>query len=432
MKKFTLFLSAMTMAAGAFAAAPEVGGHYVIKNNRGGNYLAYDANGLVHERIADYTTHLYRTGDVAANCIWTVSAGSAEGTVVLKNYTADTYLVAFTDEMSNTIDGTTYTYVIANTADAAVDLSITECANFAGAYSISIANTEGNVSIDADNWNNTFCGNWIPNDGGTAWFFTAIDLEEGDVEKALFTQVVAVDYIDQLNAYIDAVPAAVKAELVAGIEAIEALTGEDATAAKAAEVKNAAMEAAAEALALGLNDKVFAIKNARRAAMELAGGSFLTTDVAQGKFVNAESYDADQAHFTFKAANGGYKICNVATGSYIGEGSAITTDEAAAVVVYPYLAKGGAYYGVSMPFAADHTGQGLNIDTNGNPLTTWSCTDAGSIWSLIDVEEDAIESIEAEKTPAPAKKGIFDLQGRQLAVPVRGINIIDGVKVYVK
>ncbi len=427
MKKFTLFLSAMTMAAGAFAAAPEVGGHYVIKSNRGGNYLAYDAAGLTHER-QDYTTHLYRTGDVAANCIWTVSAGSAEGTVVLKNYTADAYLVAFSDELTNG----TYTNVIANTSEEAVDLSVTECANFAGAYSISIANTEGNVSIDADNWNNTFCGNWIPNDGGTAWFFTAIDLEEGDVDKALFTQVVAADYIDQLNAYMAAVPQVVKAELVAGIEAIEALTGDDATAAKAAEVKTAALEAASEALATGLNDKVFAINNARRADMECTGGSFLTTDVALGKFVNAESYDAEQAHFTFKAADGGYKICNVATGSYIGEGSAITADEATAVVVYPFLTKGGAYYGVSMPFAADHTGMGLNIDTNGNPLTTWSCIDAGSIWSLIDIEEDAIESIEAEKTPAPAKKGIYDLQGRQLAVPVRGINIIDGVKVYVK
>ena len=65
--------------------------------------------------------------------------------------------------------------------------------------------------------------------------------------------------------------------------------------------------------------------------------------------------------------------------------------------------------------------------------TTWPWSDFGTIVALTD--EDAIEEVKASK--ATAEMARYDLQGRQIAQPQKGINIIrysDGTskKVLVK
>ena len=49
-----------------------------------------------------------------------------------------------------------------------------------------------------------------------------------------------------------------------------------------------------------------------------------------------------------------------------------------------------------------------------------------------DYEEFEFSSIEQIEAPSAAAAGIYDLQGRRLNAPIRGINIINGKKILVK
>ncbi|MDE6146233.1 MAG: hypothetical protein K2F96_08140, partial [Muribaculaceae bacterium] len=60
----------------------------------------------------------------------------------------------------------------------------------------------------------------------------------------------------------------------------------------------------------------------------------------------------------------------------------------------------------------------------------YAAADGGSIFVLKDKGDDS--SIDEISVVAPAVQGIYDLSGRKLSAPVRGINIINGKKVLVK
>ncbi len=72
-------------------------------------------------------------------------------------------------------------------------------------------------------------------------------------------------------------------------------------------------------------------------------------------------------------------------------------------------------------------GQGYSIHLWNNPADQ----DAG-LYTFIPMEREQTSSISAVEAAAPAADVIYDLQGRRLAAPVHGINIINGHKIFVK
>jgi hypothetical protein len=74
-----------------------------------------------------------------------------------------------------------------------------------------------------------------------------------------------------------------------------------------------------------------------------------------------------------------------------------------------------------------------NYDKNGGPVADRNGAYANRCnWILEEVEDpEDFTGIEEVET-APVQQGIYDLQGRRLSTPVKGINIINGKKVLVK
>lgn len=394
MKKFTLFLSMIAVAAGSAMADVPVAGtaeapnYYVIKANRGIPYLTYSAEELT-ANTDGVTTHLFRSDALAPASVWAVTPGTAEGTVHIKSYVADAYFMVLANAAENGLNA------VGQTSETPVDMVLPEAAN--GAFGIALADESAMTYrfLDATGGNSAYCGNWIANDAGTMWWFTQINVAEGQtMEEALaatFLTPMVEEAVAAFNNYKPLVPPAVSDVIDAAIAAVQAVQPSANAIAEFNEVYATQMANVKNALTTALNGGTYAIKNVRRAAENSQYGSYLYADAATGKFPTSDSFGEDVAHFTFKSVeNGGYIIYNAATESYIGEGMAAVAAEESATAVYPFFAKSKDYYGVSMPFAADHSGQGMNIDTNGNPLTTWSCTDDGSMWAIVDCSTDGI------------------------------------------
>lgn len=281
------------------------------------------------------------------------------------------------------------------------------------------------------------------NDDGSIW--QLIEVSQ-DAMKADIVEMVE----NALSPYIPNVTC-VAPILTKAIEDVKALPYSAEMLTKATAIKDDAIADANEYLATQLNGKVFALKYLR-------GNNY----VAVAPDVNEDGEDGDlnyqhvedaaepDAQFTFVAIEdndeGGYYVYNAATGTYFGPQQAeevdangnlldtltIVTDEEDAQDLYPTLYTYGGYYGIALPFipGADATTPSINM--NARPgLHAYMNGDAGSIWGLLDPEETSIEEIGVDSSK-PAVVGIYDLSGRRLSKPVKGINIINGKKVLVK
>lgn len=287
---------------------------------------------------------------------------------------------------------------------------------------------DGAYALNADQNASTKLVTWYPADGGSIWSIMGAS-DEDKAKEAIDANVAL------LEPYVANVPDMVANILTAAIEQIKALTYSETIATEAEAIATKAIADANELLAGGMNGIELTLLNLRQ-------NKFVS--VADNEWVYNPYNEAPETVFTFKAQeDGGYILHNEAAGVYFGEAEkeesgqtnvTVATEESASLVVYPFLCKGGAFAGVALALEANPTSATVAINTNANAkiLHTYSAGDAGSIFALkapnTVLDPNAIEEVKA----AAKLQGIYDLQGRKLAAPVKGINIINGVKVLVK
>ena len=404
MKKTLMFLSAVALAANAYAADQLVAGtadapnYYVLKAGRGTPYLAYSADYLTTPGGVE--TRLHRTNDLTQANVWAVTPGSAEGTVNITAYGTTRGLMNFINA-----DGGFYGSGAIATAVKPQDIYAVHQSNGTVSLCINSEEGRGNVdgvteyyTLDASNGSD-FCGNWVPGDAGTNWSAYKLDVTNGveaglaavkqamneEAAKALVAQ-----YIGFFNSYLANVPQ-VAPELNAGIEALNNLVVTDNYADDVATIWNEATSAANVALETVLDGQVVALKNLRRAASGVTPYVGISTLETPEKYFGVASFIDVTADFTLKSAGeGGYTVYNEATKTWISTGCVPTTNEAEAQVLYPFLHAQGAYAGVALPQSAEKSGPGLNFQSwEAGAVSYWSVNDEGSIWGLVVADDEA-------------------------------------------
>lgn len=421
MKKSLLILSMMAVAATATAfEKPEAGttdkpNYYVITANRGVPYLGYTAEGIT-TKITGKTTNLYRTNELTTANVWAVTPGATDGTVVIKNYTADAYLMSF---FSASVASTTTADAVAGTVSEPTDLVLKD---MGGAYAISLtSDAEPNypdncISLDAVGGDAVTCGNYVPTSAegaeGGCWWFTKVTPADGQsmadalaaVQQTMLEDEVKAtveEYTAWLETFSSNVPQ-VKEQIQAGIDQLKALPATEDYATKITEIVDAAFAEADKALATAFSNGTYAIFNPRRA--NTAGtteGAYLAVNAANNKYAGSISHAANNTRFTFTAKDNGYLIYNPDTKKYIGT-TTITkedgkttqvvctpVDEAAAQVFQVVLNESGNYVGVALVSDAA-TGNGINWQSwNDGVVSIYSINDEGSVFSIKVADDDA-------------------------------------------
>ncbi|MCM1309466.1 MAG: hypothetical protein NC301_00385 [Bacteroides sp.] len=408
MKKSLLVLSMLAVAVTAAAYdVPEAGtadspNYYIIKANRGNyRYLGYAENPITLTKDEkSIETHLCRTQQLSEANIWEITPGTAEGTVVIKNYTTNQYLLGFIN-YDNEVSYDENSRAVTVSQPANIQLS----ARTSGAYAITLVPTEsasGYFTLDATSGNDTqYCGNWAPDDNGSCWWFYKLDMTNGAdaaINAVLYGDVTkeAVEAaVGRLQAYKTAVPQ-VATELQAGIDKLNALKPSADYATAVSTLENEAIANANTALATVLNGNTYAIENVRRKADNVT--AYLT--VGDGKYVGATTYAGAKSIFKFTSTDdGGYTIYNAATNTWIGASAAPASSESEAQSFFPLLSTSsvnGVYSGIVLNNGVT-SDKGINWQSwdNGS-VSIWSNTDAGNIFSLLDFDiEEAVDNAKA-------------------------------------
>lgn len=441
MKKSFLILSVLALAGTASAYDELVPGtaespnYYFIQANRGNPYLAYTAEGTQltygkDDNAVTVTTNLVRTTSLSMANIWAVYEGEEEGTVVIKSATANVYLMGFYDQSgqasnelnsyATVVEEPVNIYVIGRNEAGSCFLALYDTNGWA--YKNEENHDEGEYyyTLDATG-NGVTCGNWVPANNstnaenqtvlsGTIWWTTKFEVAEGQtVEEAWFDRCVN-NALNSLNAFKQSVPQ-VSSALDAGIETINSVTNEGDYETKIDELLESAYAAANAEMMTCFNGKTWALKSVRRAEMDKApaDGPYMATDVVNGKYVPSTTYADPMTSFAFKSnGEGGYTLYNEATNTYVGiavsqvenngqmvdvENVAPVSDVAKALIVYPCMKGVDSYYGVALCRASDYTGNGLNFQSwAGGAISFWSVNDAGSVWSLMEVNPEGMKA----------------------------------------
>ncbi len=287
--------------------------------------------------------------------------------------------------------------------------------NFCGISLPMNANKTGN-GINVDTKATGKAVPWGYTDSGSIW---AIHLFDEDEAVEEITGNIETD----LASYAANIPE-VKSIMDAAIAQLDDLTYSPTLASEAAAIEAKAIEDANAYMNEYLNGKSFSLKGLRNNKFEC---------FTENGFTVVATDDNVDTYFGFKKAeDGGYILSNWNSTKYVGPAQSgsmtIVTDAENAVKVYPTLYKVAGLYGIAFPFensTANGT-EGLNINTG---LHSWDISNGpGSVFTLVNhgetvgvVEIQAVEGVT-----------IYDLSGRRLAAPVKGINIINGKKVLVK
>ncbi len=449
MKKSLLILSVLALAGNVSAydelvpGTAEAPNYYLIQANRGIVYLGYSAEGVEltftqkvegqeePEVIGTYTTNLYRTNDWTTANVWAVYEGEEEGTVVIKSAVADAYMLGFFDKDGNASETMG---AVANTVDVPTDIYAISMGE-TGCYSLALRDTNGYTTegeegsqttyyytLDATGGSSNVCGNWVPNDAGTKWWMTKIDVAAGQtVDEALCQMHVEAGHAT-LSKFIAAVPQ-VASTLEVGQSTLDEVTADEDYVTKITELLESAYAAANAEMMNCFAGKNWALKNVRRMDTGAADGPYVATSTLNRKYVPSASYADPMTSFTFKSNGaGGYTLYNEATQTYIGvvveqvedqnthemkdvDKVSPVSDESKATVFYPCLKGVGDYYGIALSRNADYSGQGINFQSwvNGS-VDYYSVNDAGSVWQLIEVTPegmvaDVVASVENALSP---------------------------------
>ncbi|MDE7110359.1 MAG: hypothetical protein K2O38_00480 [Muribaculaceae bacterium] len=290
--------------------------------------------------------------------------------------------------------------------------------------------------INWQSWANGMVSIYSVTDAGSVWSLVEAS-EEAKVKDAVSSSVA------KIQPYIANVPAMVANVLNAGLDELNALTFTADIAEKAEAIANQTIATANNLLTTGMNGLQQTIYYPR-------GNKFLSYSSENADWTPVDNNYSASEVFTFKTVEGGVVIFNEANNIYVGpavvdaSGSqydvTVVTDEAEAQVFTVELNNNSGYYGVSFLFDEEVVNsetqevstrvRALNMNLNAKCLHTYAAADGGSIFVLKDKGDDS--SINEISVVAPAVQGIYDLSGRKLSAPVRGINIINGKKVLVK
>ncbi len=410
MKKLLLCLSVMASAAlsaSAFdhftAGTDDAPNYYVIRSNRGTPYLSYSADELNNGSVA---TQLYRSTDVSEYSLWAVTPGSVSGTVVIKNYKADAYLMGF-----KTGDGSDFTGVSGATADVIStpeDIYIRQFEDNAFAMSLhseaGFQNVEGGsifFCLDASGGNN-FCGNWwATNSGGTMWWATKVDISNGDnvadvvaqVQLSIEVELAKEAALAQLTPFVDL---EFVADIIAdGIDKVNAVEVAEGYQTKINDAVSSTIAEANSTIQTCLGGKIFGLKNLRRAASNRTD-AYVSVDVTIGNYPGAANMLSPNTIFEFQPIDGGgYHMYNKATSTYLSTALKPVADVSEAQAIYPVINTFGDYTGFSIVYSANPATNafGFNFDLNGNALVSWyyDWDAAGSIWSFVEYDEQTIK-----------------------------------------
>lgn len=403
---------AVAASASAFdkpvAGTADAPNYYIIKANRGIPYLGYTAEGVVDP--ANGKTNVYRTNDITAANVWAVTPGTAEGSVVIKSYTADAYLMKF---FSATVKTTVKAGGTATTVAEPTDLFLVDTG---GAYAININSAEGAsypdncISLDAAGGETVTCGNYQPTPAngneGACWWFTKLTIADGQsIEDAIAVakqsileddvKAAVAKAVASLEVYLTPNVPQVKDQIQAGIDQLEALPATEDYAAKIAEIEKNTLAAANAALATAFTDGLYAIKNLRRVGTAPVTGAYLCVNTTDNKYVGSPYFVSDNARFSFKAKDNGYLLYNEATKTYVGvstdgNASCVPVDEASAQLFTVALQASGDFIGVALVSDAANS-NGINwqsYDDNGAIVGIFSITDGGSIFSIVPAGND--------------------------------------------
>lgn len=423
MKKLPLlFIAALSLANNCFASdeleagTTDAPNYYILEAGRGTPYLAFNENGLTTQ--SGVVTNLYRTDNLSEANIWVVTPGSVEGTLTITAYNHTQGLMTFLNATDSEVS-----YAQNSIAYAGEPTDIYPTRYTDGSISLSINNyvgyeSDGNSSwlfytLDATN-NSNFCGNWFPDGAGAYWRAYKLDLTNG-VETALhnfqiqqFNDAKAF-YLEDLRGYCSNV-SWVADELQSGIDAIEKIEFSSDCLVNLTSAYFSALYKAETAMETIFDGREIALKSQRR---EFIGTSPYVGIISKEKpivYHETASLIDPTAAYTFKSTgNGGYKLYNEATKTWISTNCDPTTNETSAQVFYTILngsyGSDHTYYGISLATTESGTGQGLNFQSwpNGS-VTFYSVSDEGSIWSLVDISEvnkseNAIASYVAKLEP---------------------------------
>ncbi|MDE7335053.1 MAG: hypothetical protein K2N10_01915, partial [Muribaculaceae bacterium] len=368
----------------------------------------YVGTNVEADKYAEVATFANATAD------FTMTTSGEEGGYVFYNEATQTYIgTGCTPVAEESAAQVLYPYLRAQGAYAGLALA---------------TEANGTNGLNFQSWANGSVSFYLVADEGSIW--SLVEADDAAKSKDVIDANVA-----KLAPYIDYLPEMVANILTDAIDDIKALTYSETIADEAAEIAETALASANELLATGMNGIKLTLLNLRQ-------NKFMS--IANDVWVYSEYNDVAETEFTFKAqADGGYILYNEAANIYIGAavtdagGSQtdvqVATEEADAQVLYPFIHHNGNFYGVALALEANPTGATTSLNTNNNAsiFHTYRADDGGSIFGLLPFGKRS--GIDAVAAPAKAQlQGIYDLQGRKLAAPVKGINIINGVKVLVK
>lgn len=413
MKKSLAILSMALLAGNAFAAdVLEVGTveapkYYVIKANRGVPYVAYSAD---KKDNGGAETSLYRSNELSEATVWAVVPGSEEGTVNIYNYqTKDeakrkAYMFSFI-----TKDGAEFVGGLeaVATTGGAKDIYVKNYGN--GGYGLALENEDGLVgdgyyALDATGGTSEFLGNWKnAKDGGTQWWFYAVDVANG-VEAGLAAaekvikvdrlkqlegeqKAFAADYIAAMQAIIANVPA-VESEFTEAIDMINELDIVEDYETQIKDIWFGAIEEANNSMKTAYTNKVVGLKNIRRADPEFNQVPYIA--ISGSTLTGVASFIDASADFTMQSAgDGSYYFYNEAANAYIGADCSVAADQASAQLFDIIIAAGGDFYGVGL-CPAGQTTDGINWQSwKDGAISIYSVTDPGSIWSIVEANDEA-------------------------------------------
>ena len=442
MKKSLLILSVLGLAASQASAfdrltvgTADAPAYYLIYANRGTTYLTYNPDGQdieikgkneAGEEVVTqaFTTNLVRSNSITADAVWTISEGSDEGTLVIKAAGHEAYLTEFfnrsNDEVSYDIDA------YANTVDEPMDVYYKEFTatggNFAYSFSLFTANGFGSeetgetnedgtpktknvfYTLDASNQGD-FCTNWYPEgNGGNIWWLIKVPVEPGMSIVDGLCAMAKTTAITNLEGFRGNVPAELDAVLETGISQITNMASEadyDAFSEKVDEIYTSTIAACNAGLMTTFSGKTWALKNLRRADRGIATGPYAAASTVNSLFIPSETVADPYTSFTATAEeDGGYIFYNEASKTYIGtvvenetEVCRPVTSQDNAQVLYACVKTDGTYYGIGFCINDDYEGKGLNMDTSlSNGMVYYNVNDAGSIWEVIEVSQDAMKA----------------------------------------
>jgi hypothetical protein len=180
------------------------------------------------------------------------------------------------------------------------------------------------------------------------------------------------------------------------------------------------------------NDKVYTIRSARAFLLySEVEGLTNTLCTSNGKKVGSVTYSLTDPNLQFRIEKQGdnYYLYSVGAQKYVSGNGSYETNASTALKIENV---GGAY-----PWKLIIGSNGMNSQDGGQTdsgiiINSWTTTDAGNCYQIVEAGEKVDTGIENAEVTMLNSAFIYDLQGRRVENPGKGIYIKDNKKVVIK